>query len=171
LVWLAWSGQQLPENLRAKVEIVHKPLSRQRLINLCRSSVIEFDKALPPFKLKGRVLLVDDNAINLKAMYGQLSNMGLHVDQANNGALALHLCNEYQYDLILMDVQMPDMDGLEATRRIHQLLHDQTPPIIGISAHVMDSDYENAQQAGMADYLSKPISKAALQTSLSRYLT
>jgi len=171
LVWLAWSGQQLPEILRDKVDIVHKPLSRQRLNNLCRSNSISLDTALPLLKLTGRVLLVDDNPINLKAMYEQLSNMGLLVDQANNGAQALNLCNEQQYDLILMDVQMPGMDGLEATRRIQKLLHDRAPPIVGVSAHVMESDIGNARQAGMADYLCKPIIKAAFESSLRKFLT
>jgi len=171
LVWMAWSGQQIPEALRDKVDIVHKPLSHQRIINLCRSNAIELDKVLPLLKLTGRVLLADDNSINMKAMYEQLSNMDLLVDQATNGAQALHLCNEFQYDLILMDVQMPGMDGLEATRRIHKLLRDKAPPIIGISAHVMDSDIANARLVGMADYLCKPISITTLQTSLRKYLT
>mgnify|MGYP003857507655 FL=1 len=171
LIWLAWSGQQLPETLRDKVSVVHKPLSRQRLIDLCRSDTIEPEKSLAAMTFSGRVLLVDDNAINLKAMYEQLINMGLVVDQVNNGAQAIQLCTEHQYDLILMDVQMPGMDGLEATRRIHKLFLDHTPPIIGISAHVMDSDIANARKAGMADYLCKPVIKAALQSSLSKYLT
>ena len=139
-------------------------------MNLSQQKTDDLPQSKTQLSFSGSVLLVDDNAINLKALYEQLKNLGLTVEQAISGAQALDLCRRHRFDLVLMDIQMPSMDGLEASRRIIKLLQEQAPPIIGVSAHVMDSDIENAKQAGLSDYLFKPISKIALLKLLDKYL-
>ena len=139
-------------------------------MNLSQQKTDDLPQSKTQLSFSGSVLLVDDNAINLKALYEQLKNLGLTVEQAISGAQALDLCSRHRFDLILMDIQMPSMDGLEASRRIIKLLQEQAPPIIGVSAHVMDSDLENAKQAGLSDYLFKPISKIELLKLLDKYL-
>ena len=171
LVWLAWSGQTPPENLRNKMEVVYKPLTRRRLVGLCHAQLAQTNTNQAQAKLSGRLLLVDDNPTNLKAMNDLLIHIGLDVDQATDGFEALHLCSENKYDLVLMDVQMPGMDGLEATRRIRNELGDQAPVIIGVSAHVMEEHIVSAMEAGMTDYLCKPVSKTSLQLKLSEFLS
>lgn len=171
LVWLAWPGQRLPETLQAKVTMLYKPFTRNRLAELCLpKSVYDVDGGAQT-KLFGRLLLVDDTAINLKAMRYLLKNTGLEIDEAKNGAVALRLCKEHKYDLVLMDVQMPRLDGLEATRRIINDMAEQAPPIIGLSAHVMPDNIASAKNAGMVDYLCKPITKGALLEKISEYLS
>ena len=171
LIWLSWSGQRLPEALRGKVDVLHKPIIRNRLLSLCHLRSEQDNTVRAQFNFSGRVLLVDDNPTNLKVMRNQMQSVGLDVDQTDNGTDALHLCLQRQYDLVLMDIQMPDMDGLEATRRIRGELAEQAPPIIGVSAHVMVENIASARKAGMADYLCKPVTQGALLEKISEFLS
>ena len=171
LVWLAWSGQHLPEALHGKITVLHKPLSRNGLVELCLPKSIYEGVAEAQTRLSGRVLLVDDTPINLKAMRHLLKKTGLDVDQAENGAEAIRLCREQKYDLVLMDVQMPRMDGLEATRRIRKNMAEKAPPIIGVSAHVTADSIASAHNAGMEAYLCKPVTKDVLLEKISEYLS
>ena len=171
LVWLAWSGQRLPETLQGKITVLYKPLTRNKLAALCLPKSVYDGAVEAQTRLSGRVLLVDDTPINLKAMRHLLKNTGLNVDQAENGAEALSLCKQQKYDLVLMDVQMPRMDGLEATRRIRHDMAEQAPPIIGVSAHVTPDSIASALNAGMMGYLCKPITKDALLERISEYLS
>ena len=171
LVWLAWSGEHLPDSLNEKVDVLYKPLTRSRLITLSQIKGDQGKNILAQPKFTGRVLLVDDHATNLMAMSEQLKHMGLVVDHAHNGFQALQSCLEHQYDLVLMDIQMAEMDGLEATRQIRFQLAQKAPPIIGVSAHVMEDDLIRARQAGMTDYLTKPISKDSLLMKMAEFLS
>jgi PAS domain S-box-containing protein len=123
--------------------------------------------------LSGRILLADDNTTNQQVGIGLLSKLGLHVDAVANGIEALQALTDLPYDLVLMDVQMPEMDGLEATRRIRDPLskvrkHDI--PIIAMTAHAMAHDHQLCLDAGMNGYLSKPIDPRSLVQALQTWL-
>ncbi len=106
----------------------------------------------------GKVLVVEDNEINQLVAMGMLESLGYDVDTADNGLLALEALDSVHYDLILMDCQMPEMDGYEATRRIraHENRKVASIPIIALTANAMSGDAEKCIAAGMDDYLSKP---------------
>ena len=114
-----------------------------------------------------RILLAEDNAVNQKLALRLLERMGYRADVANNGAEAIASLEDAVYDVVLMDIQMPELDGLEATRRIRRRWPDGTGPrIVAMTANAMDGDREACLDAGMDDYISKPISPDALQASL-----
>ncbi|HEX4911651.1 MAG TPA: ATP-binding protein [Permianibacter sp.] len=125
-----------------------------------------------PSVLRGRVLLVEDNIVNQTVTKGMLQRFGLSVDTATDGQLALQLHANQAYDLILMDCQMPTMDGFETTRRIRQ--QEQTSgrhtPVVALTANAMEGDRERCLAAGMDDYLAKPISRDALSLCMQRWL-
>lgn len=106
----------------------------------------------------GRVLVVEDNEINQMVALGMLESLGYEVDTADNGRLALEALEDSLYDVILMDCQMPEMDGYEATQRIrkHSNQGVSAIPIIALTANAMSGDAEKCLAAGMDDYLSKP---------------
>ena len=105
-----------------------------------------------------RILLVEDNVVNQKLALRLLSDMGYTADLAANGIEAVDAVERQQYDLVLMDVQMPEMDGLEATRRIaDQIPIERRPWIVAMTANAMDGDREACLEAGMKGYISKPI--------------
>jgi PAS domain S-box-containing protein len=116
-----------------------------------------------------RILLAEDNAVNQKLALRLLSQMGYRADLAANGLEAIQAVERQAYDVILMDVQMPEMDGLEATRRIcARWPREQRPRIIAMTANAMQGDRELCLEAGMDDYLSKPIRVEELVGALER---
>jgi two-component system sensor histidine kinase/response regulator len=116
------------------------------------------------------VLVVEDNPVNQKVTVAMLERMGHQAIVAADGAEAIVKWNETPVDLILMDVQMPTMDGFDATKRIRQqeLAGGGHVPIIAMTAHAMSGDRERCLEAGMDDYVSKPVNKAALEQAVSR---
>jgi len=118
-----------------------------------------------------RVLLAEDNPVNQKVGTLLLKRLGLHVDVAGNGLEAVHSCMRQQYDIVLMDVQMPEMDGLEATRTIHAQLKERSPLIIAMTAGVTQSDQENCKKAGMDGFIRKPVKMDDLRECLNRLAT
>jgi signal transduction histidine kinase/DNA-binding response OmpR family regulator len=114
-----------------------------------------------------RILLVEDNA-NQKLALRLLTRMGYRADLAANGIEALDAIDRQSYDVILMDVQMPEMDGLEATREIHTRWPQLHPYIVAMTANAMEGDREMCLAAGMDDYMSKPIRVDALIEALTR---
>jgi len=116
-----------------------------------------------------RVLLAEDNEVNRKVALSYLARMGYRADVASTGHEALEAVRRETYDVVLMDVQMPEMDGLEATRRIRALLPgEQGPWIVALTASAMTGDAERCAAAGMNDYLSKPVRIEALAAALRR---
>jgi PAS domain S-box-containing protein len=116
-----------------------------------------------------RLLLAEDNIINQKVATRILSQMGYRPDVVHNGVEVLEALNRQKYDVILMDIQMPDMDGLEATRQIRtKFTGARRPWIIAMTANAMDSDRKNCFDAGMDGYLSKPVRIEALEAELVR---
>jgi PAS domain S-box-containing protein len=113
-----------------------------------------------------RILLAEDNAVNQKVAVEMLVRLGYRADTVANGAEALAAVQHVQYDVILMDVQMPEMDGLEATRAIRQLPMLRQPRIVAMTANAMKGDRERCLNAGMNDYVSKPIKRAELARAL-----
>jgi CheY-like chemotaxis protein len=118
-----------------------------------------------------RVLLAEDNVANQMVATGLLQKLGCRIDVSANGREAVELWRHLPYDLILMDCNMPEMDGYEATAEIRrQESCDQRVPIIAITANAMQGDRERCLEAGMDDYISKPINPQELQTVLARFL-
>ena len=122
---------------------------------------------------KARILLAEDNIINQQLALGILKKMGLRADVVANGAEALSALETLPYDLVLMDVQMPELDGIEATRLIRQpqsAVPNHQIPIIALTAHAMQGDRDRLLAAGMSDYVVKPLSPQALAEALDRWL-
>ncbi|MCP3953740.1 MAG: response regulator [Desulfobacterales bacterium] len=117
-----------------------------------------------------RVLLVEDNIINQRVASEILKNAGIRVDTAANGEKAVEMVLASDYDTVLMDIQMPIMDGYEATRQIKQFTDVVIPPIIAMTAHAMKGDREKCLDAGMDDYISKPIDSEKLLFVLSKWI-
>ncbi|HEX7632209.1 MAG TPA: PAS domain S-box protein, partial [Lacunisphaera sp.] len=120
-----------------------------------------------------RILLAEDNAVNQKVALTMLQKMGFRADVAANGLEVLAAVERQPYDVILMDVQMPEMDGLEATRRLLKLRPDPAhrPWIIALTANAMQGDREMCLEAGMDDYISKPIKRVELLAAIERART
>jgi signal transduction histidine kinase/FixJ family two-component response regulator len=118
-----------------------------------------------------RILLVEDNAINQKVASHLLSRMGCQVEVVSNGRAALQLLETGSYDLVLMDCQMPEMDGFDTTAAIRQRERTtgQQVPIVAMTAHVLDGDSDRCLAAGMNAYLSKPIRPAELAEIVRRF--
>jgi PAS domain S-box-containing protein len=116
-----------------------------------------------------RVLVADDNSVNVKLARHLLEKVGCRVDVAGNGLEAVDLVRRIRYDLVLMDCHMPDMDGLEATRAIRAAETDGRLPIIALTASAMAEDREQALASGMDDFLSKPLLPDALHRCLNRW--
>jgi signal transduction histidine kinase/CheY-like chemotaxis protein len=115
------------------------------------------------------ILLAEDNPVNKKVAQKMLKHLGYKADVASNGVEALNLLEEKRYDLILMDIQMPQMDGLEATRIIREKMQQiKRPCIIAMTAYALDGDKEACLKAGMDDYICKPIQIKELENVLQR---
>jgi PAS domain S-box-containing protein len=120
-------------------------------------------------RLPLRILLAEDNAVNQKLALRLLERLGYRADVAANGLEAIDALRRQTYDLVLMDIQMPDMDGLEATQAIHrEWPGERRPRIVAMTANVMKEDREACLAAGMDDYLGKPIRVEELVGALSR---
>jgi CheY-like chemotaxis protein/HPt (histidine-containing phosphotransfer) domain-containing protein len=164
---------------------LHKPLKPSQLYNVLLSIFAEAEQVPPVLKqaeaasvqfdallgqrLPLRLLLAEDNMVNQKLALRLLERMGYRADVAANGLEVLEALQRQHYDVILMDVQMPDMDGLEASRAIHQgWPTKERPRIVAMTANAMQGDREECLAAGMDDYLAKPIQITALQEALER---
>ena len=113
----------------------------------------------PALPSRARVLVVEDNSVNQLVAIGQLQRLGHECVVAASGAEALESVSREKFDIVLMDIQMPDMDGYEATRRIRQMPESKAKvPIIAITAHALAGEREKCIAAGMNDYLAKPVS-------------
>ena len=116
-----------------------------------------------------RILLAEDNVVNQKLALRLLQQMGYRADLASNGIEAVESVQRQTYDVVLMDVQMPELDGLDATRQICALLAPaQRPRIVAMTANAMQGDREMCMAAGMDDYLTKPIRVERLVEALQR---
>jgi CheY-like chemotaxis protein/two-component sensor histidine kinase len=118
----------------------------------------------------GTILVVEDNQINQKVLSHQLINLGYAIEVAENGAEAVAKVKNRRYDLIFMDVQMPVMDGFQATQEIRSLGEDSSSiPIVAVTANAFQTEREKCFSSGMDDYLTKPVDKDRLKEALRRW--
>ena len=115
-----------------------------------------------------RVLVVEDHPVNQKIAIGLLTKLGIHADLAENGEAAVDMTRVGRYDVVLMDMQMPVLDGVDATRAIRLMPLEFQPWIIAQTANAFDTDRESCMQAGMDDFLSKPFRMDALREKLEK---
>ena len=148
-----------------------KPLTSTRLLpaltEYCRST--RQVESVDVSKLPMTVMAVDDNPANLKLIGALLEDQVQQVELCDSGPQAVERAKRMQFDLILMDIQMPGMDGIRACELIHQLPHQQQTPVIAVTAHAMAGQKEKLLSAGMNDYLAKPIEEDKLHNLLLRY--
>ena len=126
-----------------------------------------------PAPLAGKVLLVEDNPVNRMLAVAMLGNLGIEVTEAENGLVALQHLEKSRFDLVLMDCQMPVMDGFEATREIRAREHGALAariPIIAVTANALSGDSEQCLQAGMDAYLAKPFTLNTLREAIAPWL-
>jgi signal transduction histidine kinase/ActR/RegA family two-component response regulator len=116
-----------------------------------------------------RILLAEDNKMNQLIARKIFEKIGYTIDFADNGALALLKVQEREYDLIFMDIQMPEMDGLEAARHIINKYGDDAPPIIAMTANVLSENEQDCKEAGMRDFLSKPFTIDRLEAVIQKW--
>jgi CheY-like chemotaxis protein/HPt (histidine-containing phosphotransfer) domain-containing protein len=162
--------------------VIYKPIRPAQLLDaLCRSISIQFqrEKKAPSTpsldadfarRFPLRLLLADDNLINQKVGLSTLQKLGYRADVANNGLEVLKALEQKSYDVLFLDVQMPEMDGLEAARRIcHLWPAEKRPIIIAMTGNALLGDREKCLEAGMDDYISKPVRVGELQSALERW--
>ena len=168
------------------VRCVSKPIRQADLYEVVRGALSRGDASPPSTeagqapativdtaaRLHGRVLLAEDNPVNQEVAKAILASLGLEVDSADNGAEALALVGKQVYDVVLMDCQMPVMDGYRATAAIRagEAGSAKRLPIVALTANAMEGDRTKCLAAGMDDYLAKPYSKSQLQQVLIRWL-
>ena len=193
---LAWGGDEAMNDLRDSARIAHlSPGFDERELRASLHTLLGVDDspqpreaplfgtevptaagpvaAAAPTRLAGRVLLVEDNPVNLQVARRLVGLLGLDVDVAEDGRAALARLDEARYDVVLMDCQMPVMDGYAATRARRALESERgwpRLPVIAMTANAMVGDREKCLAAGMDDYLTKPIDRRLLEASLARWL-
>lgn len=176
-------GQELPPTMSKtpRSHVLHRPHDDSQLLNVLVSAfddsvsrkrrdrqpaLVPAQDALPEVELK--ILLVEDDAINRRVASSILDRIGYPVDIARNGLEALTALHKQTYDVVLMDIQMPEMDGLAATRQIRTSLPmDRQPRIVAVTANALMGDRERFLSIGMDDYVSKPIDRRQLASKLA----
>lgn len=159
-------------------QFLGSPMSRDALLSTLRRIIGQSDKSLycpppPPANPRlnqPRILLVEDNRVNQMVATAMLEKIGCRVSLANNGQEAIQKLEQDRFELILMDCQMPIMDGFEATRRIRGQSRFQHLPIIAMTANVMREDQDQCLNAGMNDFLTKPYDRETLAAMLIKWL-
>jgi len=166
---------------------MNKPVKQRKLVDMIGAVLsqqegektadeVRFFTEHTPLSNQGQsfhILLAEDNLVNRKVALAMLSKFDLTVEAVENGLEALNALGETEYDLILMDVQMPEMDGLETTQEIRKFPKDALNyqiPIVALTAHAMKGDRERCIEAGMNDYLSKPIQPEELTEVLEKWI-
>ncbi|MCD6049550.1 MAG: hybrid sensor histidine kinase/response regulator, partial [Verrucomicrobia bacterium] len=171
---------------------LHKPLTQSRILDclmtvsthavnvrarLATAHETEDEHLQQKQRKKIKLLLVEDNAVNQKVTLGQLHKLGCHADCVGNGLEAVQAVESIPYEVILMDCQMPEMDGFEATREIRRrealtgsgIARRKPVHIIALTANAMQGDRERCLAAGMNDYISKPVKRVDLKAAIDRW--
>lgn len=121
------------------------------------------------YQIRAQALVVEDNKVNRRVATGMLKNAGCEVTEAENGRVAIEKMMQNRFDLVFIDIQMPEMDGLEATRRIRAEERWRDVPIIAMTARAMKGDRETCIAASMNDYISKPARSDTLRDMLAKW--
>ena len=185
LVMLTSNYTSADQQTRQKAGIlrcINKPIRRADLFRVVSSVLtVEPSSADPQLQksasahasVLGTVLLVEDNRVNQQVALAMLAKLGIQMALANDGKKAVEMVKDRDFDLVLMDCQMPVMDGYEATAAIRALPagRGEQLPIIALTANAMQGDRQKCLEAGMDDFLSKPYSLSQLQTTLLRWLS
>ena len=160
-------------------QFIEKPLSIGTLANALGSLVSSTSSEIPSQKIdplsipdlsQYKILLVEDNEINQQVAQGFLADTLVEVEVAENGEIALEKVHRQHFDLLLMDIQMPVMNGVTAAREIRSSISAQQLPIIAMTAHAFESDVQSSFDAGMNAHITKPIEPAILYSTLSKFL-
>jgi CheY-like chemotaxis protein len=152
--------------LNVLVDIFGRGLPDKKTVNMKRGQEQFMVKAF----VGARILLAEDNEVNQLVASRILKNAGLEVDIANNGREAVEKVKTGNYELVLMDIQMPEMDGIAATREIRAMSEFVDLPIVAMTAHAMSGDRELSLKAGMNDHINKPINLQELFATLAQWL-
>jgi len=163
-------------------QFIEKPINKTTLVTALQNTLltqttqskvkevhIKAPSKIPNFS-SSRILLVEDNEMNVLVAKTFLADTGVHVDIAHNGLQAIEKIKQQNYDLVLMDIQMPEMDGLTACQKIRIDLELVKLPVIAMTAHAMKKDIEDGQAVGMNEHIIKPINPNDLFAMLSRFL-
>jgi len=158
---------------------LYKPLGLEKVINLLKfltkyEEVKEVQTPVIHTKYKGKALVVEDNIINQKLIVSVLERFGLDIDVADNGEVAVSKREQNDYDIIFMDIQMPIMDGIEATKIIKEYEKKnnlKSIPVIALTANALKGDRERLLKEGLDEYISKPIEMAELLYILHKFLS
>lgn len=140
-------------------------ISRHPQVRASVGGPVGADKSDTPI----RVLLVEDNVVNQCVATEILNRIGVQVEIANHGGEALRALDEARYDFVFMDCQMPEMDGFEATKKIREQARFEDLPVVALTANALSGDRQRCLDAGMSDYLTKPFTKAQLETMLDKW--
>ena len=169
------STDEHPDVLPDKVSTLSKPVGQQRLsdaladIDSGKGFKRNLNRQNSP-QTKQSILVVDDNPVNVKLLKTMLTNMGQSVKTASSGFEAIELCQSTLFDLVLMDVQMPGMDGIETTRQIRAMEHTGSSlPIIAVTAHALPDEKKLILQSGLNDYMTKPVNARLLANMVSHW--
>ncbi len=155
-----------PVNNSVLIETMLRTMDRQRQVEhqVVRQSTTQQQV------FNGRILLAEDNEINQQVASELLQGMGLEVIVASNGREAVELLELQSFDLVFMDIQMPEMDGYQATRTVRKMPDKQQLPIVAMTAHAMKGDRERCLDEGMNDHISKPLNPAELRSMVGHWL-
>jgi PAS domain S-box-containing protein len=178
LVLVPFGRAPLPSRDARPIAVVSKPLKNAAFFQEASRLFADSRKVEPAEpaverkladELPLKVLLAEDNVVNQKVALGFLGRLGYRADLAANGLQVLAMIGKQSYDLILMDLQMPEMDGLEASREIHaHLPPDRIPKIIALTANALMRDRDRCMAAGMDDYIAKPVKMQELIDAIKR---
>lgn len=177
LILAVAGSSNLLDTLPPGIHCLLKPVARNKLLRAIKGmtsnpapGVDVMQPAKAVFEKKLDILIVDDNEVNLKLLETILLKMDQSVITAKNGFEAIECCHQKIFDLILMDVQMPEIDGLETTRRIRNIntIYNRIP-IIAVTAHALPEERKQILQSGMDDYMTKPVNTRQLVSTISHW--